>query len=107
AGKGRGIPVSTYGAHERAQTPGGRDYGPEDAIKYARRFGVTPEWLLTGREPFPTGADEPPPAPKVRVVGYVGAGSTAHLYDVAQGDLDEGNGPADTVAVEVRGESPG
>ena len=58
-----GIPVSTYGAHERAQSPGGRDYGPEDAKKYARRFGVTPEWLLTGREPFPVG-DEPPP-PKV------------------------------------------
>ena len=77
AGKAMGIPVSTYGAHERAQSPGGRDYGPEDAKKYARRFGVTPEWLLTGREPFPTGADEAPPAPKVPVVGYVGAGSAA------------------------------
>ena len=77
AGKALGIPVSTYGAHERAQSPGGRDYGPEDAKKYARRFGVTPEWLLTGREPFPTGADESPAAPKVPVVGYVGAGSAA------------------------------
>ena len=67
AAKAMRTPVSTYGAHERAQTPGGRDYGPEDAIKYARRFGVTPEWLLTGREPFPTGAEEPPPPPKVRV----------------------------------------
>src|SRR5262247_4191598 len=95
AGKALGIPVSTYGAHERAQSPGGRDYGPEDAKKYARRFGVTPEWLLTGREPFPTGADESPAAPKVPVVGYVGAGSAAHLYDVAQPDLDEVGGPAD------------
>jgi phage repressor protein C with HTH and peptisase S24 domain len=106
-----GIPVSTYGAHERAQSPGGRDYGPEDAKKYARRFGVTPEWLLTGREPFPTGADESPAAPKVPVVGYVGAGSAAHLYDVAQPDLDEVGGPADaaedTVAVEIRGDSLG
>ena len=64
AGKAMGIPVSTYGAHERAQSPGGRDYGPEDAKKYARRFGVTPEWLLTGREPFSTGGDEAPPARK-------------------------------------------
>ena len=54
AGKAMNVPVSTYGAHERAQSPGGRDYGPEDAKKYARRFGVTPEWLLTGREPFAT-----------------------------------------------------
>src|SRR5262245_674156 len=64
AGKAMNVPVSTYGAHERAQSPGGRDYGPEDAKRYARRFGVTPEWLLTGREPFPTGADESPAAPK-------------------------------------------
>src|SRR5215813_7507133 len=111
AGKAMGIPVSTYGAHERAQSPGGRDYGPEDAKKYARRFGVTPEWLLTGREPFPTGADESPAAPKVPVVGYVGAGSAAHLYDVAQPHLDDVGGPADaaedTVAVEIRGDSLG
>src|SRR5262245_14529440 len=95
AGKAMGIPVSTYGAHERAQSPGGRDYGPEDAKKYARRFGVTPEWLLTGREPFPTGADEAPPAPKVPVVGYVGAGSAAHLYDVARPDQIGESGAAD------------
>src|SRR6266581_9430591 len=78
AAQAMGIAVSTYGAHERAETPGGRDYGPDEARKYARRFGVTPEWLLTGREPFPEG-DEPPP-PKVPVLGYVGAGGTAHFY---------------------------
>jgi hypothetical protein len=45
-----GIPPATYGAHERAQAPGkrGRDYGPEEAAVYGRRFGVRPEWLLTG-----------------------------------------------------------
>src|SRR5262249_33291836 len=118
AGKAMGIPVSTYGAHERAQSPGGRDYGPEDAKKYARRFGVTPEWLLTGREPFPTGADESPAAPKVPVVGYVGAGSAAHLFGVGPPDLDGRRRPAparegpiaaagDTVAVEIRGASLG
>src|SRR5271166_1713750 len=44
-----GIAVATYGSHERARLPGGRDYGPDEARRYARRFGVTPEWLLTGR----------------------------------------------------------
>ena len=52
-----------------------------------------------------------PPAPKVRVVGYVGAGAEAHFYAVAQGDLDEVDPPAgsteDTVAVEIRGDSLG
>jgi hypothetical protein len=43
-----GIPVSTYGAHERAEERGGRDYGADEARQYARRFGVTTEWLLTG-----------------------------------------------------------
>ena len=42
------MPVSTYGAHERAQARGGRDYGPEEATRFGRRFGVMPEWLLTG-----------------------------------------------------------
>jgi hypothetical protein len=111
AGKAMGIPVSTYGAHERAESPGGRDYGPDEAKKYGRRFKVAPEWLLTGREPFPTGADEAPPLPKVPVLGYVGAGSTAHLYDVPPSHLDEVSGPADTsestVAVEIRGDSLG
>jgi lambda repressor-like predicted transcriptional regulator len=47
----------------------------------------------------------------VRVVGYVGAGATAHYYEVAQGDLDEVKAPEgstpQTVAVEVRGTSLG
>ena len=110
AGKAMGIPVSTYGAHERAQSPGGRDYGPEDAKKYARRFGVTPEWLLTGREQFRPGEFDEPSTPKVPVVGYVGAGAQAHLYEVVKRDLDEADSPGstdDTVAVEVRGNSLG
>ena len=107
------IPVSTYGAHERAEAPGGRDYGPNEAKTYARRFRVTPEWLLTGRGEQPEsdeGLDIPPP-PQVRVVGYVGAGAEAHFYDVAPGDLDEvdpAGGVTDrTVCVEIRGDSLG
>jgi transcriptional regulator with XRE-family HTH domain len=50
-------------------------------------------------------------APTVAVVGYVGAGSKAHFYAVAQGSLDEVAAPAGatarTVAVEIRGDSLG
>jgi hypothetical protein len=117
AAKALGMPVSTYGAHERAEDPGGRDYGPDEAKRYGRRFRVTPEWLLTGRKVGPTdgpgGIDggEEPTAPKVPVAGYVGAGAEAHFYAVAQGDLDEVDAPdgstKETVAVEIRGDSLG
>ena len=77
-----GVAVSAYGAHERAEDPGGRDFGPDEAKFYARRFGVTPEWLLTGRWQRPDGKpmtiDEPDKATvplKVPIVGYVGSGS--------------------------------
>ena len=68
------LPASTYGAHERAEAPGGRDYGPDEARRYARHFGTTPEWLLTGRGPVPADAaipdqTEAPSGRKVRVVG--------------------------------------
>src|SRR5436190_21053424 len=89
AARTMGIAVSTYGAHERAESPGGRDYGPDEAKRYARRFRVTPEWLLTGRGRGP--GEEPPfeaelpdlsALPKTPVVGYVGAGAAAHFYEV-------------------------
>jgi hypothetical protein len=83
------MPVSTYGAHERAERPDGRDYGTEEARRYARRFSVTPEWLLTGLQPqqieepvagelgssFPPEEFDPPAAgATVPLAGYVGAG---------------------------------
>jgi hypothetical protein len=109
AAQAMGIPVSTYGAHERAETPGARDYGPDEAKIYARRFGVTPEWLLTGQGAFQS-TDEPP-SPNVPVVGYVGAGGAAHLYDVASSHLDKitpATGIADnSAAMQVRGDSVG
>jgi phage repressor protein C with HTH and peptisase S24 domain len=118
AAKALGIAVSTYGAHERAEAPGGRDYGPDEAKRYARRFRVTPEWLLTGRKvgptdgtPFEPEAPDETTAPKVPVAGYVGAGAEAHFYAVAQGDLDEVAAPdgttPDTISVEIRGDSLG
>jgi phage repressor protein C with HTH and peptisase S24 domain len=115
AAKAMGIAVSTYGAHERAEDPGGRDYGPEEAKRYARRFKVTPEWLLTGYGPGPDGQGSPEPdvwaTPNVPLMGYVGAGAAAHFYDVAHGDLDQVEPPIganeSTVAVEIRGDSLG
>src|SRR5258705_13966244 len=100
AAKAMNVAVSTYGAHERAESPGGRDYGPDEAKRYAKRFGVTPEWLLTGFGPGPDGTvmeiEDPETygLPKVAVVGYVGARSRAHFFEVAQqGALAEGVPP--------------
>lgn len=95
------IPIATYGAHERAQLPGGRDFGPEEAKRYAQRFGVTTEWLLLGprRAHFETPFEPEQPgetAPlrtsvmtpvRVPVVGYVGAGLEAHFYDLSHGSI--------------------
>jgi len=88
------IPISTYGAHERAESPGGRDYGPDEARRYARYFGVAPEWLLMGqlqsagnRVANDDGVEKF--APKLRIVGYVGNGGQAHLYTVGPEDLEE------------------
>lgn len=54
---------------------------------------------------------EPPQTPKIKIVGYVGAGSRAHHYAVAEGEYQEiDRGPGDTnqtVAVEIRGKSMG
>ena len=58
-----GIPAATYGAHERAELPGGRDYGPDEATQYGRRFGVSPEWLLTGSDLFDLSRDFLGPEP--------------------------------------------
>ena len=111
-----GIPSSTYGAHERAEHPGGRDYGPEEATRYGQRFGVTTEWLLTGLGsefdlPFAPEAFEPSRKPTIPVVGYVGAGAQAHYYAVSQGHLDEIEQPdlfrEKTVILEIRDDDLG
>ena len=110
------IPVSTYGAHERAQLAGGRDYGPEEAERYASMFGVAPEWLLMGH---PRDSDRGLASRdatklsgnKLRVVGYLGSGAQIHLYAVAPEDLEEVEAPIlvgeSTVAIEIRGNSLG
>jgi hypothetical protein len=111
------IPISTYGAHERAESPGGRDYGPDEARQYARRFGVTPEWLLTGHRPaapdiagVPEQRKQSSPT-KLQVWGYIGVGGQMHFFALAPEDLDEIEVPRpateSTVAVQIRGDSLG
>lgn len=109
------VPISTYNAHERAQQPGGRDYGPDEAERYARRFRKSAAWLLTGRDgvnpPIVLEEPEAPYGHMVPVKGYVGAGAQAHFYAVDPGDLDEVPAPpgstTKTVAAEIRGDSLG
>ena len=97
------IPVSTYGAHERAEAPGGRDYGPEEAARYGRRFGVMPEWLLTGWRPpqqeqggetghgawFPAEEFNAPAKATIPVRGYISAGPDAYRVADNQGHTVE------------------
>lgn len=74
AAKDLDVKLSTYNAHERAGYPGGRDYDPEQASVYARRFGVADAWLLTGKGKQPTG-EKAPSVSMTRVVGEVEAGT--------------------------------
>ncbi|TGV15801.1 XRE family transcriptional regulator [Mesorhizobium sp. M8A.F.Ca.ET.173.01.1.1] len=54
AAKSIGIPPSTLRAHENGQN----EFGAKEAEVYARRFGTTPAYLLTG-EAAPQKAGEP------------------------------------------------
>src|SRR5262249_14168490 len=110
AAQALGIPFPSYWQYEHAELPGGREYGAEKAERFARRFRVTPEWLLTGRGEGIGESDPivPPDTAKVPVVGHVGAGARAHFHAAAQGDVDlPPGGTASTVALEIRGESLG
>jgi phage repressor protein C with HTH and peptisase S24 domain len=93
----RGWPESTYRAHEA----GTRNFGEEDAHKYARAFRVHPLWLLHG---LTTNQK-----PTVEVVGYVGAGAALNRFSEGQGPFETVEAPPrasrSTVAVEVRGDS--
>ena len=90
------VSMSTYAAHES----GARNFKEDSARFYARRFGVSYEWLWLGkdvvRQPIP-------------VVGYVGAGAQVFpIDDHAPGAGLEYLEPEDdsgSVAVRVRGDS--
>jgi len=72
---------------------------------------TTPWWLAFGHGNETLPDEEEPGRRVVPVVGYVGAGATAHFYAVSQGGLDDvpaPDGSTDrTVAVEIRGDSLG
>jgi len=99
-----GVSQATYSQHEN----GIRGFPASKAEKYARRFRVTPEWLLYGRGDEPTAK---PTSKTVPLVGYVGAGAVAHYYATGDGGLDDVPAPLNatpnTVAAEIRGESLG
>lgn len=100
------IPEPTYLAHEN----GSRGF-KASAPQYARKFGVSLEWLLIERGPKIRGRQTLRPEEKrtVPLVGYVAAGALAHF--VADGELGEVDAPdnatPETVAVEIRGDSLG
>lgn len=101
-----GEKVPTYICHEN----GSRGFGRKKAEKYARRFKVSLEWLLTEKgNPTPVKSNVSEKAQSVPLVGYVSAGAAANF--MAAGDLGEVAAPEnpneDTVAVEIRGDSLG
>lgn len=55
AAKALGFPVSTYLGHEN----GSRGFPAKKADVYARRFKVSPEWLLYGKGEAPGETEEP------------------------------------------------
>jgi SOS-response transcriptional repressor LexA len=67
--------TSTYRAHENGQNP----YKAEDALIYAKAYGVSPGWLLTGETKPSLGRKTPFTAPPqsisyVSIVGVISAG---------------------------------
>lgn len=100
-----GEKVPTYIGHEN----GSRGFNRKKAEKYARRYGVSLEWLLTGKgEPKRARAKTDLPLKTVPLLGYVSAGTAHFVASGELGDVDAPEGPGDeTVAVEIRGDSLG
>lgn len=102
---------------KRAIRDGGRQGVSTDTLRaLAPVLKTSATWLLEGDELDVRSEDvaaslDKPPAPTVRVKGYVGAGSEAHFYAVSDEDFEEVPAPAgasdQTVAVEIRGKSFG
>lgn len=66
AAKALGVREPTYLGHEN----GSRGFKAPSAQQYARRFGVSPEWLLFGKSPVeapPASRQKPPPETVTRV----------------------------------------
>jgi hypothetical protein len=103
-----GIPVSTYGAHERAQARGGRDFGPREARQYARRLGVTTEWLLTGYQP--AARARPQSTIIAHIHGNIGIDGEVRLFNILPENLETELPPLvtdTTVGLVIRGDALG
>lgn len=105
AAESLGVKYATYAGHEN----GSRDAKGNIEL-YARRYGVSTDWLLTGRGAGPrvavSGRVMSPPG-KVRLAGRVGAGQVITPFDDEPYEWVEepADAAADTVAVEVVGDS--
>lgn len=116
-----GSPDTVRSIRRNMESGSQRGISTETIIKLAPKLETSVEWLING-----TGAetirdhhidssdvlsDDSQPKRRTRVVGYVGAGSEAHFYAVADEDfetVEAPNGASDeTVAVEIRGKSWG
>lgn len=107
AAESLGVKEPTYIGHEN----GHRGFKRTSAELYAKRFGVTLEWLLTGKGPKDRRVRPVIEQRRhVPLVGYVSAGQ-AHYFGQDIGHLDEVPAPdgasEETVAVEIRGDSLG
>lgn len=116
-----GVPKSQISKLETANTPHSRELTRTWAEKFAPALNMDPERILfwdkygpptdeVGSEDVAAGLRSP--RKRVLVVkGYVGAGSEAHYYALAQGDLDEIDAhpgdPPKAAALEIKGTSLG
>lgn len=71
AASAMGANYNTYAQHENLT----RDISREAAIRYARFFRVSLEWLLTGK------GSQKPNRPEVPIVSYVGTGAEVFAID--------------------------
>jgi len=99
AARALGASPFTYTQHEN----GIRGFRNDTAIRYAKKFRVSLEWLLTGK-------GHAAGKPLVPVAGYVGAGAEIHPFDdFAQGQglemVEPPPGETETLAVRIRGDS--
>lgn len=116
-----GSPDTIRGLRRNLENGTQQGVSSETISKLARALKTSPEWLLTGHGLEAAGdehidsshilEEDKHRAPKVRIVGYVGAGSTAHYYALSDQDYEEVEPPAGanerTVAVEIKGTSFG
>lgn len=88
-----GVSVSTYNSHERAGQPGARAFKLESAKKYARLFGVSAAWLLTGEGKVPPGTQHQEIAHSIQIAhvhvqGFVQAGVWTEFEEFSDMDIE-------------------